>query len=48
MGVKGNKKKITKEELAAMSNEKMNRFGQWFFSENKQTIVINDMRAVMK
>lgn len=45
------KKKIyTKEELLAKMPKRMNKLGEWYFSDdpNKLQVVIHDMRAVLR
>ena len=45
------KKKIyTKEELLAKMPKRMNKLGEWYFSDdpNKLHVVIHDMRAVLR
>ena len=45
------KKKIyTKEELLAKMPKRMNKLGEWYFSDdpNKLHVVIRDMRAVLR
>jgi hypothetical protein len=44
------KKKLSKSELRAMLPEKLNKFGEWFFSDDKDKLYveIKDMRAVLK
>lgn len=48
--VKMAKKNYTKEELLAKMPKKMNKLGEWYFSDdpNKLHVVIHDMRAVLR
>ena len=44
------KKKITKEMLIAAKPHKLNKFGEWYLSDdpNKLYVEIKDMRAVLR
>lgn len=44
------KRKLSKEELRALLPEKLNKLGEWFFSEDsgKLYVEVKDMRAVLK
>ncbi len=44
------KKKITKDVLVAMKPKRLNRFGEWYLSDdpNKLYVEIKDMRAVLR
>lgn len=44
------KKKLTKQELRALLPEKLNKLGEWFFSDDtgKLYVEVKDMRAVLK
>ena len=44
------KKKLTKSELRATLPEKLNKLGEWYFSDDKDKLYaeIKDMRAVLK
>lgn len=44
------KKKISKSELRALMPKKLSKYGEWFFSDDKDKLYveIKDMRAVLK
>lgn len=44
------KKKISKIELRALMPKKLNKYGEWFFSDDKDKLYveIKDMRAVLR
>jgi hypothetical protein len=44
------KRKITREELRVMMPKKLNKLGEWFFSddEDKLYVEVKDMRAVLR
>jgi hypothetical protein len=44
------KKNISREELRALMPKKLNKLGEWFFSndEDKLYVEVKDMRAVLK
>lgn len=50
MNTNQSKKKISREELRALMPKKLNKLGEWFFSNDidKLYVEINDMRAVLK
>lgn len=47
---KSKKRALTMQELRGMMPKKLNAYGKWFFSEdkNKFNIEVHDMRAVLK
>lgn len=38
----------TKEELRTQLPEKLNKLGEWWISDNKETWEVYDMKAVLK
>lgn len=50
MATKTKRKMMTREELRAMMPKKLNKLGEWFFSndEDKLYVEVKDMRAVLK
>jgi hypothetical protein len=48
--VKNRKRALTMQELRSMMPKKLNAYGKWFFSEdkNKFNIEVHDMRAVLE
>ena len=46
----GKEKDLYKEELLAKMPKRMNKLGEWYFSDdpNKLHVVIRDMRAVLR
>lgn len=47
---KSKKRALTMQELRGMMPKKLNAYGKWFFSEdkNKFNIEVHDMRAVLE
>lgn len=47
---KSKKRALTMQELRSMMPKKLNAYGKWFFSEdkNKFNIEVHDMRAVLR
>lgn len=50
MATKIKRRKMTRDELRAMMPKKLNKLGEWFFSndEDKLYVEVKDMRAVLK